>query len=145
MKTQREALQRAFKRGRVDLRNADEVRAQGNQYLIACEQSGCAPSLMGFAVALGLSRARIYKFCAEHPTSETANYISAFQSAVASILAECSLTRALDNSTSIFLLKNSGQELADKVEIAAIATTVNPLGEVVSAEEIAEKYKLLPD
>ena len=114
-------LQEAFKRGKADLNNADEVQGVCMAYLEACKLSATVPTLAGLASALGVSRSRVYKYLSDHPGTESAAIIDRFRSSCASILATGALSRVLDNSTAIFLLKNSGQGFSDKSELEVTA------------------------
>ena len=114
-------LQEAFKRGKVDLNNAEEVQATVMSYLQACKETSQVPTLAGLASALGVSRSRVYKYLSDHPGTESAAIIDRFRSSCASILATGALSRVLDNSTAIFLLKNSGQGFSDKSELEVTA------------------------
>lgn len=121
---QRAALERAWERGKVKLSDETEVKAGISEYLAACELAHVVPTFLGLAASFGLSRARIYAFCAANPSSETAQAIDAFRTASAAVMAEGSLTRSLDAATSIFLMKNSGQNLQDKHEFEVQAQPV---------------------
>ena len=50
------------------------------------------------------------------------------------------LKRACSEALAIFLLKNSGQGLADKTEVDISAKAESPLGEKTSTEELKRKY-----
>ena len=50
------------------------------------------------------------------------------------------LKRACSEALAIFLLKNSGQGLADRTEIDLAAHQESPLGEKISTEELKRKY-----
>jgi hypothetical protein len=142
----RAALARNSKRRRVDLRDPNAVEAEIDAYLTSCEEYGQVPTLMSLAVFMGYSRANLYAFIHHHPDTESAKLIDAFRSASASIIAEASMNRTLDNATSIFLLKNCGQGLNDRQEIE-ISRGADPSERKPSAEEIAARYAFvdLPD
>lgn len=116
-----EFLQEAYHRGKVDLNNPKEVQATVMSYLEACKEASQVPTLAGLASALGVSRARVYRYMSDHSGSESAAIIDRFRSSCASILATGALSRVLDNSTAIFLLKNSGQGFSDKSELEVTA------------------------
>lgn len=122
---QRKTLERAWKRGKIDLKNIEEVQAGIIEYLTACEIAQVVPTLLGLSASFGMSRARIYFYCQQNPLSETAQAIEAFRTAAAAVIAQGSLSRALDNSTSIFLMKNSGQHLQDRHELEMTARAVS--------------------
>lgn len=133
---QRKILNSVYERGKVDLRHTDEVRAQADAYLEACEQTGTVPTLLGLSAALGVSRSRVYYFCQQNPNHETAMFIETFRTVSAAVIAQGALSRTLDNSTSIFLLKNSGQQLADKHELEM---TAHPY--VSADKDVTERYE----
>ena len=114
-------LQEAFRRGKVDLNNAEEVQATVMSYLQACKETSQVPTLAGLASALGVSRSRVYRYMSDHSGSESACIIDRFRSSCAAILSAGALSRSLDNSTAIFLLKNSGQGFSDKSELEITA------------------------
>ena len=135
---QRENLQRNAHRQRVDLTSAPAVEAEINNYLQSCEAYGQVPTLLGLAAYMGFSRVNLYQYIYHHPETETAKLLDSFRSASASIIAQASMGRTLDNATSIFLLKNCGQGLNDKQEVE-ITRGLDPAPRQ-SAEEIYQKY-----
>ena len=139
---QRQILAASYRRGRVDLHDAPAVRAQIDAYLTACQETSTIPTLLALSAALGLSRTRVYAFCQQYPDSESAQLIDQFRTSAAAVLAQGALTRTLDNSTSIFLLKNCGQGLQDS---HLIETEARPqVEQAQSPESIAAKYSALP-
>jgi hypothetical protein len=138
----RAALHKNSLRRRIDLRDASIVEAEIEEYLQNCEQYGQIPTMLGLAVSMGYSRNNLYAFLARHPETESANLLDAFRSASASIIAQASLGRTVDNATSIFLLKNSGQGLSDKTELE-VTRGADPTERRLTAEEIAKKYEYL--
>ena len=133
-----EALEMSFSTGRIQLKDTDAVKAQTINFLQACQNSGTIPTVAGLAVALGLSRNAIYDYMRSQPSSETTKFLESYQSMSASILMQQGLSRNTDQAVTIFLLKNSGQGLADRVEIQATAVNDEP---ELTAAQIAEKYK----
>ena len=141
VRAQREILKTTHDRGKVDLNDTDAVQLQTDEYLRACEMTGTIPTLLGLSASLGISRQRVYKFIQQNERHPTAEFLESFRTAAAAVLAQGALTRTLDNSTSIFLLKNSGQNLADRHETELEVKPYNPLGPELTAEEIREKWK----
>lgn len=128
------------------LEDTEAVKAVANDYLNSCQASAQIPTLCGLSAALGYSRTAVYRFMSKNPYHETTEYIDAFRSASAAIIAQGSLSRTLDCATAIFLLKNSGQGLSDKQELE-ISRGLDPAPRL-SAAEIQEKYAAiggLPD
>ena len=139
IKNTRAILKKAYKRGRVNLFDVDEVEAQAQEYLQACEAAAVFPTFLSFSAALGVSRARLYKFMDENPNSPSTQYLDQLRSAFAAIIAQASLTKQSDPATSIFLLKNSAQGMSDKLQLEAVQSS-DPLGEKMTADEIMAKY-----
>lgn len=143
--SQIELLEESHRQGRVDLYDAEAVRQKGLEYMRCCSTTATYPSLLGFAAALGYSRQRIYLFIQNNPESETAKVIDSFRSSWSAILMQQGLSRQSDAAVAIFMLKNGGQNLADRVEISA-TTAQTPLdASSIDAESIAQKYNTLPE
>ena len=122
------------------LEDTEAVKAVANDYLATCQASAQIPTLMGLSAALGYSRTAVYRFMAKNPYHDTTEYIDAFRSASASIIAQGSLSRTLDNATSIFLLKNSGQGLNDRQELEISRGLDAEPKRRIDPREIEEKY-----
>lgn len=137
-------LKSAYERGKVDLENTEAVRQQAVEFMEACKTAAVFPTMLAFAASLGLSRQRLYAFLQTHPENHpTVELIDGLRTSWAAILAQQGLTRQTSDAVTIFLLKNSGQGLQDKVEIEAAASQ-GPLGHEVAADKIAMKYAELP-
>ena len=138
----------ALKRGkdRVDLRNADAVEDRIAEYMESCAQFGSIPTLMGLAAFCGYSRGNLYAYMSHHADSKSAQLLDSFRSVSAAIIAQASMGRTIDNATSIFLLKNSGQGLNDRQEVE-VTRGIDPTEHRRTASEILERYKgvELPD
>ena len=134
---QREALRNFH--NRVDLYSMPAVQERVEEYMQSCEAYGTIPTVLGLAAYCGYSRRNLYAFITNHPDSETAQYLDNFRSVSAAIIAQASANRTIDNATSIFLLKNCGQGLADTSNIE-ITRGIDP-DPVNRASEIAEKWK----
>lgn len=132
-------LATAKQRGRVDLNNIDEVEATANAYMNSCKNAGVYPTMLGFAAACGVSRKTIYEYIRRN-AGKSAMYLDNLRSSWAAIIAQMGLARQCSESVSIFLLKNSGQGLADKTEVDISAHQESPLGEKTSTEELKRKY-----
>lgn len=136
---QRAVLQAAYSRGRVDLNNVQEVQAQAMEFMEACESAGVFPTMLSFSAALGISRQRLYAYIAENPHSATTEYLDQLRSSWAAIIAQMSLTRQADAATSIFLLKNSGQGLTDRLQVEPVQQEYGPLGPLADPEELRKR------
>lgn len=136
---QLELLATAKRRGRVNLNNVDEVEATATAYMTSCKQAGVYPTMLGFAAACGCSRKSIYEFISKN-RGKSVDYLDGLRSSWAAIIAQMGLARQCSESVSIFLLKNSGQGMADKAEIDIAPKVENPLGERTDPEELRRKY-----
>lgn len=136
---QLELLATAKRRGRVNLNNVDEVEATATVYMTSCKQAGVYPTMLGFAAACGYSRKSIYEFISKN-RGKSVDYLDGLRSSWAAIIAQMGLARQCSESVSIFLLKNSGQGMADKAEIDIAPKVENPLGERIDPEELRRKY-----
>lgn len=136
---QLELLATAKRRGRVNLNNVDEVEATATAYMTSCKQAGVYPTMLGFAAACGYSRKSIYEFISKN-RGKSVDYLDGLRSSWAAIIAQMGLARQCSESVSIFLLKNSGQGMADKAEIDIAPKVENPLGERTDPEELWRKY-----
>lgn len=136
---QRALLRTAKDRGRgIDLNNIDEVQKTADDYLQSCVIANVFPTMLGFSAAAGWSRKTIYQFIARNPNSEAARFLDNLRSSWASILAQMGLSRHASEAVSIFLLKNSGQDLTDRCELTAIP--LPPERDELTPEEIAARY-----
>lgn len=136
---QRELMKISKKRGRrIDLDDLDEVEKCVDDYMQSCVKANCFPTMMGFAAASGWARKSVYQYINTHNTP-SARYLDNLRSSWAAIMAQLALTRQASEAVSIFLLKNSGQDLTDKCELTAIPLQPEP-AEEMSAEEIARRY-----
>lgn len=136
---QLELLATAKRRGRVNLNNVDEVEATATAYMMSCKQAGVYPTMLGFAAACGYSRKAIYDYISRH-SGKSVEYLDGLRSSWAAIIAHMGLSRQCSESVSIFLLKNSGQGMADRAEIDIAPKKENPLGERKDPEELRRKY-----
>jgi len=142
---QREAL--AKFRQRIDLTDINQVQNAVEGYMQSCEEYGTLPTVLGLAAYMGYSRRNLYTYIANHADTETAQYLDNFRSASAAIIAQASASRTVDNATSIFLLKNSGQGMTDSCNIE-LTRGLDPVPRT-SAADILKKYEdaglFLPD
>lgn len=124
---------------RVDLRDVEAVKDAVDRYMQSCEASATVPTFLGVSSFLGYSRSGVYAWMARNTDSETTAFLDAFRSTSAAIIAQGSLTRSLDNASSIFLLKNSGQGLSDKSEIE-LSRGIDAQQPRRTAQEIIDMY-----
>ncbi len=128
-----------IRRGKVDLNNLDEVAAVSHKFLLACARSGNLPSFALLCAALGYSRVYVYEMLRRKKTPVT-EFLSVLQSAFAGILESASLARRCGEVTAIFVLKNSGQGYADRVDISTNTESRMDPFETGDPEAIARRY-----
>lgn len=133
-------LRTAKQRGRVNLHDVDELEAAAEVYLQSCKLSNTFPTMLSFAASLGYSRGHLYRFINDNAGTPAGQYLDNLRGAFAGVVAQMGLARQCSEPVAIFLLKNSGQGLTDRVEIEASAKTDDRFGEAVSPEELQRKY-----
>lgn len=139
-----EALKASRRRGAVDWNDLEAIENRTYDYLTACARSQTYPSVMGLAVhGLGVSRQALNDFLTRYPDSPSAKFINMAKDCFADILTNASLFRNADPVSTIFQLKNHFSH-TDRVQLEPVKLE-SPLGHTLSAEEIAEKYKDLPE
>lgn len=136
---QQQLLAKARERGKVDLNNLDELQAAVNEYLESCKQAGVIPSMMGLAPSLGYSRQNIYLYISKHAT-ESARFLDTLRTSWAAIVQQLGLSRVASEPVAIFVLKNSGQGMVDKLDITA-QTGAPDLEKGMSREELEAWFR----
>lgn len=107
IRQQTAALFESSKRGKVDFRNLEDVKARTYNYFKACEQAEVFPSIMGLAShGFGISRQALNQYLLNHPGSETTEFIRMTYDTIADILTNASLFNNANASQVIFQLKN---------------------------------------
>lgn len=140
---QSDLLANAYQRGRIDLRNTDEVMMQTVAYMRACEETATVPTMMQLSAAFGLSRQAMNTFIQKYSEHPTAQFLVSVRTAFASTIASLSLTKSLDAATSIFLLKNSNQMLSDSPPQEICEEPIPE--EEITAKELAQQFKDIYD
>jgi len=110
-------LKVAKKKGRVNLDNADELRAAADSYMSACKLSGTIPSMLDFCPSLGHSRQSVYSYIATHGNTESARFLDSLRSAWAGVFQQLAMLRVCSEATAIFVLKNCGQGMSDRTDV----------------------------
>ena len=137
----KELLQMARKRGKVDLSNKAQVEAAVDEYLLFESERGNVPNFEALCCFMGLSSAWVYEFLTRHSREESAESLElAKQSMVANRISLAD-SKIISEVFSIFILKNSRMGYADKHEITA--TAHSPLDDTPTQEELEAKYKAL--
>lgn len=142
---QMQLLADSQKRGKINLDNLEEVKTTAEKYMKSCKNAKVYPSLMGFAVAAGYGRSTVYRYISDHPDSKTSKYLDQLRSSWAAILSNAGLNRQCSEAVSIFLLKNSGQDLNDRQDISITARPADPLGPAEEQKSLEERYLGLMD
>lgn len=123
--------------------NGEELFDRFNQYLLYCEQVGFKPTMESWCVAGGFTREAFRSWKAgtrgDKSMQDVALQIS---EAFAAIDADLAMNNKVYPATYIFRAKNY-HGMKDETEVTV--TPNNPLGEVISVEEIEKKYEYLPE
>ena len=130
-------LAHSHERGKVNLKNIEEVKARTLEYLEACSLASSYPSVMGLAVhGLGMSREALERYLRTHDNHVT-DYIKMVKDTFADILTNSSLYNNANPVQVIFQLKNHFGHV-DRLEVQA--QTEQPRNEEYDVEEIKRKY-----
>lgn len=104
-------------RGRVDLRDTQEVQARTLEYVQACELAGLLPSISGLCgYGLHCSRQWLHKFKVQNSAHETTVFLERVGELFADCLIQTSLAGASNAVMALFTLKNNHGYL-DKVSV----------------------------
>lgn len=121
----------------VSLQDTNEVKKRTILYLKACEEASCFPSIVGLSRSMGLSRQSLYDCVWRRSPPATAEWLEICRDTFSDILAESALRNNCNSIVSIFLQK-AVYGLREAVEL--IAKTEEPLGDTVTAEDLARRY-----
>lgn len=99
------------------LADLGEVKQVTGDYMQVCIKTGIIPNLEGLCARMGLSRSYVYRYIRENPDSETAQFLNQARLMWASARMSLAERGILDNAMSIFILKNSGLNFADKHDL----------------------------
>ena len=137
---QREMQDHIKQHGRVDLGNLAAVQETAERYLEACKGAGVVPGITGLAAALGVSRQFLNRY-ASSEKNESARYLSSMREIFSAVLEHAALTRSASEPTAIFLLKNAGNGMSDRVDMDMSMSQGNiEENDRMTAEEIARRY-----
>lgn len=128
---------------KADLKNTEQIKTICIAYANACSQAGLIPSKIGLARALGVNRRTLDRFCDVNPQHPTTQLLEIVFDAFSEALSNAALAGATAQVYSIFL----GKVLYSMNDVVTVKMDPDPdpLGERVSAEAIAAKYKDLLD
>ena len=129
---------------RVNLNDVEAVRAAARRYWQSCAESGRLPTFAGLAVACGCSRKHLYERIRQ-AKDEVSTFLTIFQTACADCLMQAGLSNSANPVMSIFLLKNSGQGLADRSELEISASGRNDPFSSDDPDELRKYIQALPD
>ena len=135
---QQELLNKAEKRGKIDLNDLEAVKKACSDYLESCRRAGVYPSMTGLAPSMGISRQALYGYIARN-NSPSANYLDSVRSAMSAIVEQAGLTRVASEAMAIFILKNT-VDMADKLDVTAAAPEPDKFDKM-SDEEFLEWIK----
>ena len=135
-------MRTAYNRGRVDLDDPEELKAQSEIVMQACQEAGVLPTFEKFCASLGYSRQTVYAYLRENPQTQSAKVIDYVRNVFTDLLQDQALNRNFAESLSIFLLKNArGQGYTDKP-----SEIMQTYREAPSIERIMQGIELLvPD
>ncbi len=125
--------------GRVKLDDLEAVKETAERYTEACKRAHVIPGMSGFAAALGYSRRYIYRYI-DMGKTESARYMDALRTGWAAVLEQMTLSRMCSEPTGIFLMKNAGTGMTDRVDIMAGPVKDIDEGEI-SVEDIIARYE----
>ena len=126
---------------KISLNDTETVRTVTKNYLLASYSNATIPSKAALCRGFGVSIRAVDDFMSRNPDHETSQFLRLVFDSFADLLANSALVGGTNMVMSIFLLKS----IFGFKEGITIETTVrDPLGEPVSAEEIARKYSELP-
>lgn len=129
--------------GEGNLADTDWVLNRLALYYRACEEGGVMPSMMGFASSMGYSYDALQRFRKEHPHHKTTKLLELLKDRLAVLLWTAGSKDYLNIAAVIFALK-SMYNWQESIVIEAKAAE-DPLGEVQSNEQIAERYRYLAE
>lgn len=131
--------------GRPDMTNTETIKQRVIEYFKICERNDMKPSVEGMSLAFGVDRKTLYRWVNgildSHIPAEGRAYLKAAYTTLTAMMADYMQNGKINPVSGIFLMKNN-MGYADQTEI--VVTPNNPLGDVVNAETIEEKYKELP-
>ena len=130
-------------RGKVDLSDAEAVRDVAERYMETCIAGGMIPSITGLASMLGFSRVAIYDHLRKHPESDTSQLLEQLRTSWAAARIACAERGGTSEAITIFLLKNSSLEFADRIEVQPVVTS--PLDNLDSNEARKRLTEAIPD
>lgn len=128
-----ERLQNMPKKCRID--DTKEVIKRTETYVKECAAISKLPSIKGLCVCLGIASRTYYQWLKDHPNHPTTEYLELTRDIFADLLEEAGLNNAVNNISSIFILKSQHHyQESNNITLQAIPST--PLGEPKTLVEI---------
>lgn len=128
---------------KIDLKDPEMIRQVAVAYTAACAESGTLCNKTGLCRAMGMTRQGVDWFMSHNPGEPSTELLQMIFDSFAEALSNAGLASAVHPIISIFLLKAiSGYSDTIKIESPML---VDPLGQRVSAESVAAKYKDMID
>lgn len=125
---------------RVHLNNVDELIDACKTYVGICLEKGLIPGFQGLATICGVSRNALYDFLRANPDTPSGIFLEKARTAFMATRQNAVDRGAAAESMSIFLMKNSFQQYADRVEIQPLEPK-SPFDSLPDTE-LARKYLL---
>lgn len=120
---------------KCNIDNTTEVIKRTENYVQQCAAISKLPSIKGLCVALGISSRTFYNWINQHPSHPTTEYLELAKDIFADLLEEAGLNNAVNNISSIFILKSQHQyQETNNITLQAMPTA--PLGEPKTIIEI---------
>ena len=135
-------IMEARKMPKIDTGDPEQVAERINWYFGYCAENDMKPTVSGLASAIGVTRMALWKWKAGQARPKNYPLIEEAYNRLEELWEMYMMNGKIHPANGIFLGKNHfGYK--DVQDLAVTAN--NPLGEVISVEEIEEKYKELPD
>lgn len=128
-----ERLIKRPKKCNIDDTNAVIKRTE--EYVMECAAISKLPSVKGLCGALGICSKTFYNWLNNHPKHPTTEYLEMTKDIFADLLEEAGLNNAVNNISSIFILKSQHQ-YQETSNISLQAIPYDPLGEPKTITEI---------
>ena len=111
------------------------IQKRTENYVKECAVISKLPSVKGLCGALGISTRTFYNWVNKHPQHPTTEYLEMTKDIFADLLEEAGLNNAVNNISSIFILKSQHQ-YQETSNISLQAVPYSPLGEPKTITEI---------
>ena len=128
---------------KVDLDSVEQVEDRSMEYFQICAKNDMKPSVAGYALALGYSRAYVWELCNkphENKKPEVIDTIKRVMEALTAQMEDYMQNGKINPVSGIFLMKNN-MGYQDKQEVVVTPNQVNE----VSENNLLEESNLLPE